>query len=64
MGKRNYIFLAATIIFFTGISYHLNNPAKITNNTRAIEIPGDKSAGQRMGKIFLTNVTCGGNLSN
>ena len=64
MGKRNYIFLAATIIFFTESSYRLNNPAKIINKTRAIEASGDKSAGQRTGKIFLTNVTCGGNLSN
>ena len=63
MIKRMYIVLTATFILLTYSSYHVNVSAKSVNKIRPVE-EVDRNAGHSTGKILITNVTCGGNLSN
>jgi len=66
MNKKIYLLLSATIIFFIYSSYRVNNAAKAIYNhkIKVTKAVSDKSVGHSTGKVFVTNVTCGGNLSN
>jgi hypothetical protein len=64
MDKKNYLIITAAFIFLTDSSYRADNRAMANNKINALPCAVDKSVGQCTGKVFITNVTCGSNLSN